>query len=268
MNTQKKFSDEAIIEAVKTSISFCEVCKKIGCKYTGGSYTNIVSRIKNLGIDFSHFYTRENRRKKFNRRINYIGLPKPKNRRINGSTLRSFLFKNNIEYKCSICHIQSWMESKIILEVDHIDNNHLNNDISNLRFLCPNCHSQKTYLAVQSKKPDYKSLLEYIDKNGLKQSSEFYNVSKETIRKWLLNYEFNSLIEPSNRKQILSREIKTRPTKFPGKEILSELVKDKPLNEIGKMYGVQGNAVKKWCKKFDIPFQTRGYWQKRKAGKI
>jgi len=35
---------------------------------------------------------------------------------------------------------------KVQLDVDHIDGNHKNNDISNLRTLCRNCHSLKTIM--------------------------------------------------------------------------------------------------------------------------
>ena len=34
----------------------------------------------------------------------------------------------------------------ITLEVDHIDGDYLNNNVDNLRAICPNCHSQtKTF---------------------------------------------------------------------------------------------------------------------------
>jgi len=36
---------------------------------------------------------------------------------------------------------------KCQLDVDHIDNNHFNNDVDNLRTLCANCHRLKTHLA-------------------------------------------------------------------------------------------------------------------------
>lgn len=51
-------------------------------------------------------------------------------------------FKQNTEYVCSICGISIWNNQKITLEVDHIDGNNKNNVVENLRYLCPNCHSQ------------------------------------------------------------------------------------------------------------------------------
>lgn len=47
-----------------------------------------------------------------------------------------------IKYKCKICGIDNWLNKHITFELDHI--NGINNDhrLSNLRFLCPNCHSQ------------------------------------------------------------------------------------------------------------------------------
>lgn len=45
-------------------------------------------------------------------------------------------------YRCSVCNLDEWQGKKIGLEVDHIDGRHYNNTINNLRFMCPNCHSQ------------------------------------------------------------------------------------------------------------------------------
>lgn len=45
------------------------------------------------------------------------------------------------EGKCLHCGLYSWMGEQLILEVDHIDGDRTNNKRSNLRALCPNCHS-------------------------------------------------------------------------------------------------------------------------------
>lgn len=42
---------------------------------------------------------------------------------------------------CLHCSLDEWLGQKLVLELDHIDGNHSNNVRSNLRFLCPNCHS-------------------------------------------------------------------------------------------------------------------------------
>jgi|TARA_R110000868_G_C10779941_1_gene755426 predicted nucleic acid-binding Zn ribbon protein len=48
----------------------------------------------------------------------------------------------NQGYKCSCCSIIEWNNKAIVLEIDHIDGNSENNRPENLRFICPNCHSQ------------------------------------------------------------------------------------------------------------------------------
>ena len=45
-------------------------------------------------------------------------------------------------YECSECKINSWNGKSLTLHCDHIDGDRKNNHIDNLRWLCPNCHSQ------------------------------------------------------------------------------------------------------------------------------
>ena len=57
--------------------------------------------------------------------------------------LKKRIIEENIfEYKCSSCNISVWNNKPISLEIDHINGNCFDNTIENLRFLCPNCHSQ------------------------------------------------------------------------------------------------------------------------------
>ena len=46
-------------------------------------------------------------------------------------------------YKCSECGVgNEYNHKRLVLECDHIDGDHTNQNEKNLRLLCPNCHSQ------------------------------------------------------------------------------------------------------------------------------
>jgi hypothetical protein len=44
-------------------------------------------------------------------------------------------------HKCEDCELEYWKSKKIPLELEHIDGNNRNNDKSNLKLLCCNCHA-------------------------------------------------------------------------------------------------------------------------------
>jgi len=56
-------------------------------------------------------------------------------------TIRKYLLKKN-GTQCIICSRKTWQGKPIPLEVDHIDGNSENNNVSNLRMVCGNCGMQ------------------------------------------------------------------------------------------------------------------------------
>ncbi|NBP01557.1 MAG: HNH endonuclease [Proteobacteria bacterium] len=84
--------------------------------------------------------------------------------------LKKILITAGRVYKCDICKLTDWNRKAINLDLDHIDGDSFNNKLENLRFLCPNCHSQtKTYkgrnINTGKKKVSDKELLNAIKKH-------------------------------------------------------------------------------------------------------
>lgn len=53
------------------------------------------------------------------------------------------LADNLLAYECSICKNNGfWNDKELTLQLDHINGIRSDNRLENLRFLCPNCHSQ------------------------------------------------------------------------------------------------------------------------------
>jgi hypothetical protein len=58
-----------------------------------------------------------------------------------GNLRRRLLSAGLLENRCAECGIYEWRGVALSLHLDHIDGDPLNNELSNLRLLCPNCHS-------------------------------------------------------------------------------------------------------------------------------
>lgn len=62
---------------------------------------------------------------------------------VSSHRLKLKLIRDGIkDHRCEVCGATEWMGKQIPIELDHIDGNHHNNDLSNLRIICPNCHAQ------------------------------------------------------------------------------------------------------------------------------
>ena len=49
--SKRKWTDEQFIEAVKTSLSYAEVLRKIGLKAAGSNYDTVKRKISELNLD-------------------------------------------------------------------------------------------------------------------------------------------------------------------------------------------------------------------------
>lgn len=71
-------------------------------------------------------------------------------KRIERVTARKYLAEER-GYACEVCGISEWQGKEMTLQVDHINGDPGNDHPSNLRLICPNCHSQTEFLGAANK---------------------------------------------------------------------------------------------------------------------
>jgi hypothetical protein len=140
---------------VARSLSVAEVLRLLGLRQAGGTQTHVSRRIRALGLDTSHFTGgAHNRGKCAPNRKSAAEILVEKSElapRTPAFKLRRALADVGTVSACSSCGIgQEWMGHKLVLQIDHINGRHNDNRQTNLRFLCPNCHSQTDTFCVRN----------------------------------------------------------------------------------------------------------------------
>ncbi len=155
-NPKHKYTAELLAEAAANSLSIADVLRYLNVKWTGGSHAHISRRLKHFGIDISHFRRiapnkgKQSPRRRFPEEV-LVMMP-PGSPRQKPPTLRRALRESGVPYRCAGCKMGgTWLGRPLTLHIDHVNGNWLDNRIENLRFLCPNCHSQTDNFAGKGK---------------------------------------------------------------------------------------------------------------------
>jgi hypothetical protein len=152
-------------EAVKKSRSYRQVLNQLDLKEAGGNYAQVKKYIEEYNLNINHFKGRA-----WNKGLSGIGKPRlslkeilVKKSNYQSYKLKKRLFKEDLKPRhCEMC---GWSEKsvdgRLPLELDHINGDHYDNRLENLRILCPNCHSlQPHYRGVNrknKKKPGWRN---------------------------------------------------------------------------------------------------------------
>lgn len=147
--------EEKFCQIIQNAVSIRDAALKIGLSAAGSnSYYQIKKRCSELNLDLSHFNQNQTEAAiKASTKYSLDDIMIENSPYQNTSRLKSRIISANlIPYKCAICGNEGlWNGQPLILQLDHINGKHNDHRLENLRFLCPNCHSQTETFSGKNK---------------------------------------------------------------------------------------------------------------------
>ena len=215
---------ENLEKLVSESRNIRELLQKLNITISSNNYNKIRKALDKFKIDYSHFSSTPQ-----TKGIEDISSG---NHNLNSQYLKNRLIELNLkENKCEICGQLPFHNGKeLVLQLHHVNGNHQDNRIENLQILCPNCHSQtENYCKSHS--------------NKIKESKHYYcpkcgnEMSKNAILCSKCRGEQNRKVKHPTKEQLLQKLIELKGN----------------FTKTGEYYGVTDNAIRKWCKSYQIP---------------
>lgn len=280
---------EFLKQIVKECHSKADLCRALDKKPTGGNYATIDRIIKDYELDTSHFKSGPwNAGLNYNCRrytLNEILVENSPYR--NTHHLKERLFKEGIlERKCAFC------DKTERLELHHINGNSSDNRLENLQVLCIEHHydtenfrnkegqgrthlTPKDYelseeeirikkearLLAKRKGIKIHEAIELINNSPNKSIEDFPKKKPETKCKDVECPTCHKKFHQKNPEQKYCSAIcasKAHSHNITKEDLLRHIIElDGNLTQIGKVYGITDNAVRKWCDKFGFPRHTK-----------
>jgi len=217
----KSVSKQEFQHIVQNSVFLSDILKHFGLSNKGtGNYNTLHRVLQEHNIDYSKLVEnntdlRKRMMKSFaEKQTRPLSEVLAKNSNYNRSALKRRLLREGLlQDECDVCRVgPEWNGKTLVLQLDHKNGDNSDNRRPNLRLLCPNCHSQtenfsgrkvttkskstragKTKAQIKSAwnrrkvktRPDITVLQNQVDVNGYRAVGRMYNVSDNTIRKWL-----------------------------------------------------------------------------------
>lgn len=150
---------DSLLKASQSSKSIADAVRSLGLASNSGNRKQFKSYCSKYGIDLPVWDYSSGGGGAKKTLTNAEVFCNPSKER-NGSRLKSILLRDyGYVDICDECGLgPEWNGKPIVLQLDHIDGNRLNNEIKNLRILCPNCHTQTDTFSNKRSTPDIRDI--------------------------------------------------------------------------------------------------------------
>lgn len=156
-NRKQIRDDNLFSETVKLCRSFAEVARAFSfTERSGSAISKVKQAVLRLNLSTEHFLSQgflKGKSHEWNAKVPLENILK-KGTKYKSQSLKKRLIRAGLKKdECELCgQGNEWCGKLLVLQLDHIDGDHFNNELSNLRVVCLHCHSQLPTFCSRNRK--------------------------------------------------------------------------------------------------------------------